>query len=72
MDTLALETPTTSLPYRLQHRLRLRYTDLLPRAVDGLLTPDELAEFAVLRATLNALESPMYAFTHAIPRSLHV
>jgi hypothetical protein len=44
-----------------EHRLRLRYTDLLQARAQRPLTPEEQDEFAVLRATLNALEAPIYA-----------
>lgn len=59
-----------ALPYRVQHRLRRRYTDLLQRRASGLLSPEETNEFLVLRATLNALEAPMYAFTE-LPHDTH-
>jgi hypothetical protein len=47
--------------HAIEHRLRLRYTDLLQARAQRPLTPEEQDEFMVLRATLNALEAPLYA-----------
>jgi hypothetical protein len=48
-------------PYAVEHRLRMRYTDLLQRHAAGVLSPDDLATLMLLRSQLTTLEAPTYA-----------